>query len=319
VSAPARPPGRRLVLVGPTASGKSTVAMALAERRRAGGAAVELVSMDSMAVYRGMDIGTTTPDAADRARVPHHLIDVVDPDQEFSVAEFARAVSTVLDGIESRGASAILVGGTGLYVQAVVDGLELPGRFPEVVERLEAEPDTRALHARLAQLDPVAAARMERDNRRRIVRALEVTEGSGRPFSSFGPGMDAYPGTPLVMTGLRLDRDQLGVRIAQRVREQLDRGFLDEVRALLDRPGGMSRTAAQALGYGELAAHLRGECTLAEAIDTIVLRTRQFAVRQIRWFRRDPRITWFDHDGEPPEVVAALDEQWRRSGPDPVG
>ena len=139
---PARPSGRHLVLVGPTASGKSTVAMALAERRIGAGDMVELVSMDSMAVYRGMDIGTTTPGPAERARVPHHLIDVVDPDQEFSVAEFARAVSTVLDEIESRGGRAILVGGTGLYVQAVVDGLELPGRFPEVADA----PRGRARH-----------------------------------------------------------------------------------------------------------------------------------------------------------------------------
>jgi tRNA dimethylallyltransferase len=302
------------VLVGPTASGKSTVAMALAERRRRAGELVELISMDSMAVYRGMDVGTTTPTAAERALVPTHLLDVVDPDQEFSVAEFARAVDAALGDIEARDGRAVLVGGTGLYVQAVVDRLQLPGRFPEVAARLDEEPDTRALHARLGEIDPVAAARIEPDNRRRVLRALEVTEGSGRPFSSYGPGLDAYPETPFAMAGLELDRASLGERIARRVDQQLADGFLDEVRALDERPEGLSRTAAQALGYGELAAHLRGECTLDQAVDTTVLRTRQFAVRQIRWFRRDPRIEWFGHGGDPLDVVDALDTWWESAG-----
>jgi tRNA dimethylallyltransferase len=308
-----RPAGRHLVLVGPTASGKSSLALALARRRLDAGEPVELVSMDSMAVYRGMDIGTTSPSAADRAAVRHHLIDVVDPDEEFSVAAFTRAVVTALDEIESRDARAILVGGTGLYVQAVVDGLEVPGRYPEVADRLAAETDTRVLHERLVRLDPVAASRLEPDNRRRILRALEVTEGSGRPFSSYGPGLDAYPETPFVLGGLRVDRELLTARIRARVDQQLRDGFLDEVRALLRRPAGVSRTAGQALGYGELAAHLRGECTLDEAVATIVLRTRQFAVRQIRWFRRDPRIEWFDHSGDPLDTLDSLDAHWRAS------
>jgi tRNA dimethylallyltransferase len=308
-----RPAGRHLVLVGPTASGKSSLALALARRRLDAGEPVELVSMDSMAVYRGMDIGTTSPSAADRAAVRHHLIDVVDPDEEFSVAAFTRAVVAALDEIESRDARAILVGGTGLYVQAVVDGLEVPGRYPEVADRLAAETDTRVLHERLVRLDPVAASRLEPDNRRRILRALEVTEGSGRPFSSYGPGLDAYPETPFVLGGLRVDRELLTARIRARVDQQLRDGFLDEVRALLRRPAGVSRTAGQALGYGELAAHLRGECTLDEAVATIVLRTRQFAVRQIRWFRRDPRIEWFDHSGDPLDTLDSLDAHWRAS------
>lgn len=308
-----RPAGRHLVLVGPTASGKSSLALALARRRLDAGEPVELVSMDSMAVYRGMDIGTTSPSAADRAAVRHHLIDVVDPDEEFSVAAFTRAVVAALDEIESRDARAILVGGTGLYVQAVVDGLEVPGRYPEVADRLAAEHDTRVLHERLLRLDPVAASRLEPDNRRRILRALEVTEGSGRPFSSYGPGLDAYPETPFVLGGLRVDRELLTARIRARVDQQLRDGFLDEVRALLRRPDGVSRTAGQALGYGELAAHLRGECTVDEAVATIVLRTRQFAVRQIRWFRRDPRIEWFDHSGDPLDTLDAVDAHWRAS------
>lgn len=303
-------PGRHLVLVGPTASGKSTLALSLARRRRAEGHQVELISMDSMAVYRGMDIGTTTPDAAERALVPHHLLDVVDPDQEFSVAEFVRAVRRVLDELESRGASAILVGGTGLYVQAVVDDLDLPGRHPEVIVELEREPDTRVLHARLVALDPDAAARIEPDNRRRILRALEVTVGSGRRFSSYGPGLDAYPPTPFVLAGVRVPRDVLAERVERRLHEQLDAGFLDEVRAVHARAGGVSRTAAQALGYRELAAHLDGGCTLEQAVEQTVTRTRQFGVRQLRWFGRDPRIRWFDHDGDPSSLLDELDRYW---------
>jgi tRNA dimethylallyltransferase len=306
-------PGRHLVLVGPTASGKSALALALAQRRRANGSQVELISMDSMAVYRGMDIGTTTPDARERALVPHHLLDVVDPDQEFSVAEFVRAVRGVLHDLEARDASAILVGGTGLYVQAVVDDLDLPGRYPDVLTELELEQDTRALHARLVELDPHAAARIEPDNRRRVLRAMEVSIGSGRPFSSYGPGLDAYPPTPFVLAGVRVPREVLAERVDVRLHEQLDEGLLDEVRTVRGRAGGMSRTAAQALGYRELAAHLDGECSLDEAVELAITRTRQFGVRQLRWFGRDPRIRWFDHDGDPVVVLDDLDRFWAAS------
>lgn len=311
---PARTPGRHLVLVGPTASGKSALALDLALRRIAAGEPVELVSMDSMAVYRGMDVGTTTPTVEERALVQHHLVDVVDPDHDFSVAEFARAVAAALDDIEARGAAAILVGGTGLYVQAVVDGLELPGRFPDVARELEADRDTRGLHARLEQLDPDAAARMEPDNRRRILRALEVTIGSGRPFSSYGPGLTTYPDTPFVLCGLRVEREELTGRIDARLGQQMAAGFLEEVRALGERPTALSRSASQALGYGELAAHLRGECSLEEATATISRRTRQFAVRQIRWFRRDPRIAWFDAGEERVALLDRLEAHWRPDG-----
>ena len=306
----ARQPGRHLVLVGPTASGKSSVALQLARRRRSGGELVEIVTVDSMQVYRGMDIGTASPTLAERDEVPHHLVDVVDPHQEYSVAEFRAAADATLDDIESRGGAAILVGGTGLYVQAIVDGLELPGRFPEVVADLDGD-TTEALFARLGELDPAAAARIEPGNRRRALRALEVTIGAGRPFSSFGPGLDAYPPTPYVLTGLRIDRGLLAARVEARYREQMAAGFVDEVRALLDRPEPLSRTAAQALGYRELAEHLRGERTLDEALRLAVDRTRQFGVRQIRWFRRDPRIEWFDHTGDPSDVLEALDRHWR--------
>ncbi|MEX0766955.1 MAG: tRNA (adenosine(37)-N6)-dimethylallyltransferase MiaA [Microthrixaceae bacterium] len=301
---------QHLVLIGPTASGKSQLAMALAERRLAQGELVELIAVDSMQVYRGMNIGTASPTAQEQERVKHHLIDVADPSEEYSVAEFTHAAQCALDDIEQRGGRAILVGGTALYVQALVDKLELPGRFPEVVAVLEAEPDTSSLYRQLSELDAQAATRMEPSNRRRIIRALEVTIGSGQKFSDFGPGLDAYPETPYALAGLRVDRSVLAERIAARYQQQLRDGFVDEVRALAAHPNGISRTAAQALGYRELLAHLAGDCSLDQAIQAAVDRTRQFAVRQIRWFRRDPRITFLDHVGDPETVLDHLDTLW---------
>lgn len=307
----ARSPGRHLALVGPTASGKSAVAQALAERRIAEGDPVEILSVDSMQVYRGMDVGTAKPTPDDRRRVPHHLLDLADPHEDFSVAQFARAAAAAVEDVEARGGRALLVGGTGLYLQSVVDDLQVPGRFPDVASALAAEPDTDSLHRRLAVLDPVAAARIEPGNRRRVLRALEVTLGSGRRFSEFGPGLAAYPGTPFVLCGLRVPRDVLRRRVDARYVAQIDDGFLDEVRRLTAGGAVLSRTAAQALGYAELAAHLRGELDLDEALELARARTRRFAVRQIRWFRRDPRITWFDHDGDPLTVLDRVDALWR--------
>ena len=289
------------MIVGPTASGKSDLALNLA--RMIGGA--EIVALDSMQVYRGMDIGTATPTAAEQSEVPHHLIDVVEVSEEFAVAELQARAQAVIGEIRDRGAVPVLVGGTGLYVRAVIDELRIPGRYPVVRAGLEAEPDTAALHRRLVDLDPIAAGRMEPTNRRRIVRALEVTIGSGQPFSSYGPGLGHYPPTPFVQVGLRWDRDRLDDRIAARYQRQLADGFLDEVRALSARP--MSRTASQALGYKELLAHLRGEMTLDDALDLAVVRTRRFARRQERWFRRDPRVRWLDAPASPADAVCA----WR--------
>lgn len=291
-----------VAIVGPTASGKSALALALARAYPV----TELISVDSMQVYRGMDIGTAKPSAAEQAEVPHHGIDLVDPHEEFTLAQFQQVVLHTMADVESRGGWPVLVGGTGLYVQAVVDGLEIPGRYPEVVVQLEVESDTQLLHARLAELDPVAAARMEPTNRRRVLRALEVTVGSGRPFSSYGPGLDHYPDTPIVLVGLDRPRDVLDQRIVDRYHHQLEAGFLDEVQRLLTHPQGWSRTAAQALGYKELAEHLAGALTLDEALDLAVRRTRRFARRQQRWFRRDPRVVWFDADRPLPELVAEV-------------
>lgn len=291
-----------IALVGTTASGKSALALAIA--RAVPG--VELVSVDSMQVYRGMDVGTATPTPAEQAEVPHHLIDVVDPWEEWSVARFQRAARAVLADIAARGGRAVLVGGTGLYLRAVVDDLDIPGQHPEVRAALEAEPDTRALHARLAVLDPVAAGRMEPDNRRRVVRALEVTLGSGRPFSSYGPGLEELPPGGVPQLGIRLPREVVAARIEARYHQQVAGGFLAEVEALTRLPHPLSRSASQALGYRELLAHLAGETTFDVALDLAVRRTRRFARRQRVWFERDTRIRWFDAATDPAEVEARL-------------
>lgn len=268
---------------------------------------MELVSADSMQVYRRMDIGTAKASPAERAEVPHHLLDVADPSEDYSVARFQVDVAEVVAAIESRGHRALVVGGTGLYVQAVVDGLALSGEWPELRADLEARP-AEELHARLLDADPVAASRIEPGNVRRLARALEVTEGSGRPFSSFGPGLGVYPPTSRFrLAGVWLPRPVLASRIEARYREQLAAGFLDEVRGLQHT---MSRTARQALGYKELLAHLAGACSLDEAVDAATRRTREFARRQRAWFRRDPRITWFGAPANPVDLLPALLGDW---------
>ena len=292
---------RHLALVGTTATGKSALALEVARAHPD----VELVSIDSMQVYRGMDIGTAKPTIAERQAVPHHLIDIADPDEEFTVARFQRAALDAIADIEARNRRALLVGGTGLYLRAVIDGLAIPGRYPEVGGEL-AGIATAELHERLQALDPVAAARMEPNNRRRIVRALEVTVGSGRPFSSFGPGLEAYPPTVFRLVGVALPADVVRARIADRYQRQLADGFVEEVRALAGRERGLSRTAAQALGYRELLGHVRGERTLEDAVDEAVRRTRQFARRQRAWFRRDPRIEWLAAEQDPEELLPSL-------------
>jgi len=280
-----------VVVLGPTASGKSDVAMGAAQMVPG----TEIVAVDAMQVYRGMDIGTAKPNAADRVAVVHHGIDLVDPTDEMSVTEFRRSVDAAMAAIDERaGARALLVAGTGLYLTAILDRLELPGTWPDVRAELDADPDTAAHFRRLVTLDPDAAAKVDPANRRRIVRALEVTLGSGRPFSSFGPGVSAFPPTDAVQIGIRWSRPALAARIERRVGEMMDRGLLDEVVAV--GALGLSPTARQALGYKELLDHLEGAVTLAEAVAAIVVRTRQFAVRQERWFRRDPRIRWIDVD-----------------------
>lgn len=305
----------RLVVLAPTASGKSDVAMAVAtDPGLAEHGPFEIVAVDAMQVYRGMDIGTAKPTLDDRAQVPHHLLDLVDPDHDFAVAEFTAAASTAMAGIDGRGARPLLVGGTGLYLRSLTDPMEIPGTWPEIRAALEArlvsEPVT-VLHAELTGLDPDAAAKMEPTNARRVVRALEVCLGSGRRFSSYGPGLDTYPEIPYVQVGLRWERPVLAARIETRVHRMIEAGLVDEVGRLLADTPQLSRTARQALGYKEIIDHLEGRASLDEAVAKVVLRTRQFAVRQERWFRRDPRVRWLDIHHDPvaeavPRIEAIL-------------
>ncbi|MDE0216728.1 MAG: tRNA (adenosine(37)-N6)-dimethylallyltransferase MiaA [bacterium] len=288
-----------LAIVGVTATGKSAVALAIA--RRLG--SVEIISVDSMQVYREMDIGTDKPPASVRDEVPHHLIDVADPSEDYSLTMFQAAARRARADIAARGLTAVLVGGTGLYHRAVIDDLDIPGRYPETVAALDQEPDTEALHCRLADLDPVAASRMEPTNRRRILRALEVTVGSGRPFSSHGPGLGQYPPCDIAQIGLSLSRTEVDCRIEQRYHQQMEAGFLAEVEGLAARRPPLSRTASQALGYKELLGHLNGEMSLDEALALAITRTRRFARRQERWFRRDPRIVWLNADDDVESLV----------------
>lgn len=268
---------------------------------------VEIVAVDAMQVYRRMDIGTAKPTSSDQLAVAHHGIDLVEPSQTYTVADFARVAAPAVADIASRGVRPLLVGGTGLYLRALTDPMTIPGQWPNVRATLELRAlaeGAPALHAQLAELDPLAATRMEPSNVRRIVRALEVTLGSGRPFSSFGAGLTDYRPSNFVQVGLRWSRDALSERIAQRVEQMLAGGLVDEVARLLAEPAALSRTARQALGYKELIEHLEGKTGLTEAVAAIVLRTRQFAVRQERWFRRDPRIRWVDIERDP--VAEAL-------------
>ncbi len=304
-------PASPLVILGPTASGKSDVAMALAGRH----SDVELIAVDAMQVYRRMDIGTAKPSLDERVAVPHHCLDLVDASDEFTVADFARAADEALNLIADRDHRAVLVAGTGLYLRSVTDPMEVPGRWPDVRAQLDvraARDGVAALHAQLSDLDPIAASKMEPTNTRRVVRALEVTLGSGRPFSSFGPGVDVYPPSRFQQFGLRWPRPVLTRRIADRVHRMIDAGLVAEVQSLAHTP--ISRTARQALGYKELFDYLDGACTLDAAVETIITRTRQFAVRQERWFRRDPRIRWIDIDDDPvATALPVLESAWQIS------
>ncbi len=312
---------RHLALVGPTAAGKSALALAIA--RSAGD--VEIVSLDSMQVYRGLDIGTAKPTRAEQDDMRHHLVDVADPSEEWSVRRTQDSARAALADIEARGRRALFVGGTGLYVRAVVDDLEIPPTDQSLRVRLERDVDSddglARAYGRLTDLDPTAAARMEPGNRRRIVRALEVIELTGRRFSSFGPGIDEYPAPakPVTMNGLQFAASQLAERIAVRFDAMRRAGLLEEVRSLADLPAdaSLSRTAREAIGYRELLAYLAGDLpTLDEAFDAAVRRTRRFARRQRKWFGRDPRVRWIDGTRSVPDLAADARLAWHDSQPE---
>ena len=301
-----------VVIVGPTASGKSSVAMAVAQQQTNSQSPVHIVAVDAMQVYRDMNVGTAKPTLSDQSLVPHHCIDLVDSHERFTVAEFKKSATEALSKIDKENGRALLVAGTGLYLTAVIDDLVLPGEFPETRATLEQEPNTALLFEQLAQLDPIAIEKIERSNRRRIIRALEVCIGSGRAFSSFGPGTSAYPENGVVQIGLRWNRDRLAQRVADRVYAMMNEGLLSEVTALRNSKDGLSRTAAQALGYKELLLHLDGKMSLDQAVEETIIHTRQFAVRQERWFRRDPRIKWVSISEDPvAEIVPVVAKHLR--------
>jgi tRNA dimethylallyltransferase len=281
-----------LVVIGPTASGKSALAMALAER--VGG---EILSVDSMQVYRGMDIGTAKPRPDEQRRVRHHLIDVADPNQTFTVHQFVNLADEVIRDAAMRGVPLIATGGTPLYYKALFEGLfEGPGADPNLRATM-ADQSLDQLHKRLSEVDPAAASRIHVNDRKRIVRALEVFQLTGRPISSFqtewAGGARRYEARWI---GLQWDRDVLNRRINARVKQMLADGWLDETRALLDRFGELSKTAAEATGYAELTAHLRGEMSLDDAAEQIKIATRQLARRQMKWFRRFEHVNWIAGD-----------------------
>ena len=301
-----------VVIVGPTASGKSSVAMAVAQAETSAQNPVHIVAVDAMQVYRDMNIGTAKPTLQDQSLVPHHCLDLVDSHERFTVAEFKKSATVALDEIAKVGGRALFVAGTGLYLTAVIDDLVLPGEFAETRITLEQETNTAVLFARLTELDPQAAQKIEQSNRRRIVRALEVCIGSGKPFSSFGPGTSAYPDNGVIQIGLRWSRERLAQRVADRVHAMMSDGLLAEVTALRNSKNGLSRTAAQALGYKELLVYLDGKMGLDEAVNQTIIHTRQFAVRQERWFRRDPRIKWVSISEDPvAEIVPVVAKHLR--------
>ncbi|MFS0716108.1 tRNA (adenosine(37)-N6)-dimethylallyltransferase MiaA [Arthrobacter sp. 1P04PC] len=285
-----------IAVVGPTGSGKSDLAVDLALALDG-----EVVNADAMQFYRGMDIGTAKITDAERRGVPHHLLDIMDVTKEASVSDFQRQAREAIDGIHARGKRAILAGGSGLYVRAVLDVLDFPGTDPAVRARLEAEEAAEGLaplRARLEQVDPVSAGRL--GDARRVIRALEVYELTGRPFSSFMPDRTYH--RPAVQIGLEVDREQLRERLAARVHAMVDRGLLEEVRRLDAEGLRRGKTASRALGYAQFLKVLDGESDIAHAAEDTIAATRKFARRQLTWFRADPRIAWLDW--QDPDLVA---------------
>jgi tRNA dimethylallyltransferase len=292
-----------IVIAGPTAVGKTQVAVALARRIGA-----EIVCADSRTLYRGMDIGTAKPSRAERDAVPHHLLDVADPDRPLTLAEYQRLTIRALDEIRARGRMPLLVGGTGLYIRAVVDRLRIPPVAPDRVLRAALEEEERtggpgALHRRLSRVDPLAASRIDPRNVRRVIRALEVQARTGIPISVLQADIRASAEATL-MVALTLDRARLDDRIDRRIDAQLASGLVEEVQRLLE--AGYARTlpALQGIGYKEIAAYLDGAISREEAVSLLRRHSRRYARRQLMWVRADPRYRWIDVGDDPPDMVA---------------
>ena len=285
------PHGAVIAVVGPTATGKSDLALDLAEREPS-----EIVNADAMQLYRGMDIGTAKLPRAERRGIPHHQLDVLDVTEEASVAAYQRSARADIERIRAAGKRVILVGGSGLYVRAVLEHFEFPATDPEVRARLQQQADRIGpglLHDELAQRDPEAAARIDRANTRRIVRALEVIELTGAPFTASLP--DPTYVYPTVAIGIDVDAAALDARIDARAKDMFARGLVEETEALLGRGLAEGKTASRAVGYEQAIEVLAGRRTRAEAVEDVALATRQLARRQRKWFKRDDRITWIEH------------------------
>lgn len=296
-SVPPRPP-RPVAVVGPTGAGKSEISLALAAALDG-----EVVNIDSMQLYRGMDIGTAKLPVDQRRGIPHHLFDVLDVTDTASVAAYRDAAVAVVDGIRDRGRTPVIVGGSMMYVQALFDEWDLPPTDPEVRARWERELErtgVEALHDELARRDPAAAQVIERRDPRRTVRALEVIELTGRPFAASQPPKDRPTRWDALLLGLRADADWLNPRLEARVAAMVDAGLLDEVRGLVGQGLRRDSTAGQAIGYAQMLDHLAGETGFDEAVEATVTGTRRYARRQRAWFRRDPRIRWIEADGADP-------------------
>ena len=299
-----------VALVGATASGKTGLSLDLAERL--GG---EVVNTDAMQVYRGMDIGTAKLPEAERRGIPHHLLDLMEVTEPATVALFQGWARAAIDDIRGRAATPVLVGGSALYTRAIVDRFEFPGTDDSLRRELEAELErigSRALHERLAGVDPEAAAQIIPDNGRRVVRALEVVALTGRPYSASLPTLE-YADPLTVQVGVDIDRPTLDERIARRVEEMFAGGFVEEVEALLARGLVEGRTANRAIGYREVIGFLAGDRSLAEAMEQTTVATRRFARRQDSWFRKDPRIVWVSYD-DPDRVDKAVGAVERLAG-----
>jgi len=296
-----------IALVGPTALGKTRISLNIAPQLRA-----EIVSVDSMQVYRGMDIGTDKPSPAERKRVPHHLVDLVSPCEPFTVAQYQELAFAAISDIHARGRLPLLVGGSGLYFQAVADTLNFPEYEAAETVRAkleeEAARDPAALNARLEEVDPDSAAAVPAGNIRRVIRALEVWEITGIPYSRFQGQLFSGPGAfDIIAAGIEAERDLLTRLIHRRVQVMLKRGLLEEVQGLVQE-GCLSRTAAQALGYRQILEFLDTPGELEETIRKIELGTRRLAKRQLTWFRRDPHIVWFKLEGDEESDLRRLEE-----------
>jgi tRNA dimethylallyltransferase len=301
-----------VAVVGPTAAGKSELSLDLSERL--GG---EVVNTDAMQVYRGMDIGTAKLPVSERRGIPHHLLDLLDVREPATIAQFQALARDVVDGCRARGVTPVLVGGSALYTRAVLDGFEFPGTDAAVRGRFEAElaeVGATALHDRLRELDPAAAAKILPGNARRVVRALEVIALTGKPFTASLPE-PAYVYAQTVQIGVRIPRPVLDERIEARVRHMWQEGLVEEVRRLADAGLREGRTASRALGYHQVLAFLDGELTEREAFERTVAGTRRFARRQGSWFDKDPRVTWVDWD-DPARVDHAVAALLPRPGQD---